>query len=236
MHELSIAAGILQVVRDHVPAAQLPQLSATLTTGPDIRLIDISRGGALFECSKRLVPQSAVALRLVTPDGTHIVRGRVVRSRIVRMERGGLGYQAAIAFNEALRDLIEESRFADDTGEGGGAGAARTGQADAEAPDAAVRSEAAGSNTRFSSRTSRNCASAAIIGPLRDCAAVVGTIPDGVRINSGSSNVRRNRVSALLIAGWLNPRRLAARVTFLSDISASNTSTKFRSMVCRFIL
>ena len=91
-----------------IPAAQLPQLSATLTTGPDIRLIDISRGGALFECSKRLVPASAVALRLVTPDGTHIVRGRVVRSRIVRMERGGLGYQAAVAFNEALKELMDE--------------------------------------------------------------------------------------------------------------------------------
>jgi hypothetical protein len=93
-----------------IPAAQLPQLSATLTTGPDIRLIDISRGGALFECSKRLVPSSAVALRLVTPDGAHIVRGRVVRSRIVRMERGGLGYQAAVAFNEALKDFIDEPR------------------------------------------------------------------------------------------------------------------------------
>ena len=90
-----------------IPASQLPGLSVNLTTGPDIRLIDISRGGALFECSKRLVPASTVALRLVTPDGTHIVRGRVVRSRIVRLERGGLGYQAAIAFNETLQDLKE---------------------------------------------------------------------------------------------------------------------------------
>src|SRR5262245_50364565 len=90
-----------------IPASQLPDLSVNLTTGPDIRLIDISRGGALFECSKRLVPASTVALRLVTPDGTHIVRGRVVRSRIVRLERGGLGYQAAVAFNETLQDLKE---------------------------------------------------------------------------------------------------------------------------------
>ena len=90
-----------------IPASALPDLSVNLTTGPDIRLIDISRGGALFECSKRLVPASTVALRLVTPDGTHIVRGRVVRSRIVRLERGGLGYQAAIAFNETLQDLKE---------------------------------------------------------------------------------------------------------------------------------
>jgi hypothetical protein len=90
-----------------IPASELPDLSVNLTTGPDIRLIDISRGGALFECSKRLVPASTVALRLVTPDGTHIVRGRVVRSRIVRLERGGLGYQAAIAFNETLQELKE---------------------------------------------------------------------------------------------------------------------------------
>jgi len=90
-----------------IPAKEIPQLSAELTTGPDIRLIDISKGGALFECSKRLVPSSTVALRLVTPDGTHIVRGRVVRSRIVRLERGGLGYEAAISFNEALREFVE---------------------------------------------------------------------------------------------------------------------------------
>src|SRR5262245_66002085 len=88
-----------------IPAKEVPKLTAELTTGPDIRLIDISKGGALFECSKRLVPSSTVALRIVTPDGTHIVRGRVVRSRIVRLERGGLGYEAAIAFNETLREL-----------------------------------------------------------------------------------------------------------------------------------
>ena len=113
-----------------IPAAQLPQLSATLTTGPDIRLIDISRGGALFECSKRLVPASAVALRLVTPDGTHIVRGRVVRSRIVRMERGGLGYQAAVAFNEALKEFIDEPAA--------GSSAPTPAPASAAAPAAAV--------------------------------------------------------------------------------------------------
>ena len=100
------ATGANRRVFERIPATKLPQLSATLTTGPDIRLIDVSRGGALFECSKRLVPASAVALRLVTPDGTHIVRGRVVRSRIVRLERGGLGYQAAISFNEPLKELI----------------------------------------------------------------------------------------------------------------------------------
>ncbi len=91
-----------------IPAEALPNVSAKLATGPDIRLVDLSRGGARFECEKRLLPGAKVALRLVTPDGTLVVRGRVVRSRIVRLERGGLGYDAAIAFNETLNELLEE--------------------------------------------------------------------------------------------------------------------------------
>jgi hypothetical protein len=91
-----------------IPAEALPNVSAKLATGPDIRLVDLSRGGARFECEKRLLPGAKVALRLVTPDGTLVVRGRVVRSRIVRLERGGLGYDAAIAFNETLSQVLEE--------------------------------------------------------------------------------------------------------------------------------
>jgi hypothetical protein len=91
-----------------IPAEALPNVSAKLATGPDIRLVDLSRGGARFECEKRLLPGAKVALRLVTPDGTLVVRGRVVRSRIVRLERGGLGYDAAIAFNETLSQVLDE--------------------------------------------------------------------------------------------------------------------------------
>ena len=91
-----------------IPADALPNVSAKLATGPDIRLVDLSRGGARFECEKRLLPGAKVALRLVTPDGTLVVRGRVLRSRIVRLERGGLGYDAAIAFNETLSQMLEE--------------------------------------------------------------------------------------------------------------------------------
>jgi hypothetical protein len=88
-----------------IPAEQLPGLSASLSPDMGLRLIDISRGGALFECRKRIVPGSEVALRLVTQDGSHVVRGRVVRSRMIRLEDGAMGYQTAIAFNETLKDL-----------------------------------------------------------------------------------------------------------------------------------
>ena len=115
-----------------IPADALPNVSAKLATGPDIRLVDLSRGGARFECEKRLLPGAKVALRLVTPDGTLVVRGRVVRSRIVRLERGGLGYDAAIAFNETLSQMLEEPN----------AGPVQAGE-DAQTPDVADKDDGA---------------------------------------------------------------------------------------------
>jgi PilZ domain len=91
-----------------VPAEALPDLTAQLGTDSDVRLIDVSRGGALFECQTRLLPGSPVAMRLVTHQGAHVVRGRVLRSRMVRLENGRLGYEAAVAFSETQHGLIDE--------------------------------------------------------------------------------------------------------------------------------
>jgi hypothetical protein len=90
-------------------AQDLKDLGARLASGAEIRLIDLSRGGAQFECDRRFLPNSAISLRLVAPDTTFVVAGRVVRSRIVRLELGGLGYNVAVSFNELLQNLIEES-------------------------------------------------------------------------------------------------------------------------------
>jgi len=91
-----------------VPAEQLP-VTAGFAPGPDVRLVDLSRGGARFECERRLLPGSTVALRLVTPDGSLVVRGRVVRSRIAKIDQTGLVYEVAAAFNENLAALAEEA-------------------------------------------------------------------------------------------------------------------------------
>lgn len=86
----------------------LPSLSgARLASGAEIKLIDLSRGGAQFESDRRFLPNSTVSLRLVTTDSTFVVHGRVVRSRIVRLDSGGLGYNVAVAFNELLQHLPE---------------------------------------------------------------------------------------------------------------------------------
>jgi len=38
----------------------------------------------------------------VTPDATFTIAGRVVRSRIIKLPQGGLGYDVAVVFNEPL--------------------------------------------------------------------------------------------------------------------------------------
>lgn len=84
-------------------------LAARLASGAEVRLIDLSRGGAQFECDRRFLPNATVSLRLVTKDDVVVVSGRVVRSRIVRLAAGGLGYVVAVAFNEVLPGAIEGS-------------------------------------------------------------------------------------------------------------------------------
>lgn len=88
-----------------LPASRLAGLSAQLATGPAVALKDVSRSGARFQSDSRLLPGLSVALRMVTPDGVVTVRGKVVRSRLVRMDKGGMGYEAAVAFSELLPDL-----------------------------------------------------------------------------------------------------------------------------------
>ena len=102
------ASGRERRVHPRLPADQLP-FTAAFAPGPDVRLIDLSRGGARFECERRLLPGSTVALRLVTPDGAVVVRGRVVRSRIAKIDQSGLVYEVAAAFNETLSALADDS-------------------------------------------------------------------------------------------------------------------------------
>ena len=75
----------------------------------------------------------------------------------------------------------------------------------------------------------RTASSAAPIGPAMARASAVGSIPPGVRWNRSSPNACRSRRSALLVADWVSPSRAAARVTWRSAASASNTVSRLRS-------
>lgn len=80
------------------PAHRLPSLRANLLAGPDVAVINVSRGGILLESDVRLRPGSGVCLNLALDDEMHRIDGHVlhVDARIVQNK---VVYRAGIRFD-----------------------------------------------------------------------------------------------------------------------------------------
>jgi hypothetical protein len=91
------------------PASELTFLkSVKLLAGPDVRLIDVSRGGAQLESDTPLPPGTRVCLRLVTTDTTLLIDGRVLRSRVSCLQPGLVRYRSAVAFDQEVALFSED--------------------------------------------------------------------------------------------------------------------------------
>jgi hypothetical protein len=87
--------------------ADRPALSVgKLLPGRSIRLISISRGGALFESDGRLRPGAPVQLQLGAGEARSLVQGLVVRCWVSALRSGSVRYRAAMAFAAPI-DLDE---------------------------------------------------------------------------------------------------------------------------------
>lgn len=98
-----------------------------------------------------------------------------------------------------------------------------------------LRSAVVGSNSRMRSSVSRSCSSVVRMGISSSIASAEGSMPLGVRIKSGSPNASRRRCSELLVADCDSPTFSPASVTLRVRISASNTSSRLRSSVLKFM-
>jgi hypothetical protein len=78
----------------------VPQLSARLLRGPEVRLVDISRRGALIETNTRLHPGRTLDLCFVTADAEVTLSGCVVRSTVSHVSGSQLKYRTALSFGE----------------------------------------------------------------------------------------------------------------------------------------
>ncbi len=91
------------------PASEVTFLkSVRLLAGPDVRLVDVSRGGALLESDTPLPPGTRICLRLVTTDTTLLIDGRVLRSRVSCLQPGLVRYRSAVAFDEDVALFAED--------------------------------------------------------------------------------------------------------------------------------
>ena len=77
-------------------------VGARVRPGHRAHLVDVSAAGALIETSYRLLPGTSVELHLETDTAHTNIRGRVLRSAVVRVRPSSVCYRGAIAFDRDL--------------------------------------------------------------------------------------------------------------------------------------
>ena len=89
-----------------LPASMLGDVSASIVSGPQVKLVNISRGGALIEVPTRYPMRSWVRLRLTRATGdVTIAAGTVLWAQVASMVEGRINYLIAIAFETPIEDL-----------------------------------------------------------------------------------------------------------------------------------
>ena len=83
-------------------AADEPLAHAKLRTGGQLVVLDTSNWGALTETSERLLPGRHLDVHIVTPTGRALVRSRVARAFVCRLEPDAIYYRSALAFDQPI--------------------------------------------------------------------------------------------------------------------------------------
>jgi hypothetical protein len=68
--------------------------------GPELKLINISRCGALIESREPISSDESIALQIVIAEEAYIIKGRVVHHHLYSKNDDVIRYQSAIAFDE----------------------------------------------------------------------------------------------------------------------------------------
>lgn len=83
-------------------AADEPLAHARLRTGGQLTLLDASSVGALAETTQRLLPGRPVDVHIVTAAGRVLVRTRIARAFVSRLEATAIRYRAALTFEQPI--------------------------------------------------------------------------------------------------------------------------------------
>ena len=103
------------------PASRVPELKARVVAGREVRLVNVSKRGVLFETEERLLPNTSVRIRFQAAERAAVIAGRVVRSSVSRLSERTLAYKTAVSLDDDLSvcdaDLWQEE-FATHAGQG----------------------------------------------------------------------------------------------------------------------
>lgn len=73
-----------------------------LRLGRELIVINISSSGVFLEGLTRLLPNTHTDIHIVTRNGRVLVRARVIRALVWRLERDRVCYRTALAFDTAV--------------------------------------------------------------------------------------------------------------------------------------
>jgi hypothetical protein len=83
-------------------ATDEPLAHAKLRTGGQLVVLDASSCGALTETTARLLPGRHLDVHIVTPGGRTLVRSRVVRAFVYRLQPDAIYFRSALAFDQPV--------------------------------------------------------------------------------------------------------------------------------------
>jgi hypothetical protein len=75
---------------------------ARLRTGGRLRILEASSWGALAQTTDRLLPGRQLDVHIVSADGRALVRCRVARAFVVKVDADVMHYQVALSFDRAI--------------------------------------------------------------------------------------------------------------------------------------
>jgi hypothetical protein len=91
-----------RVAGRRIPEAGEPLARVRLRTGRDLEVCDVSDGGVQVDGQARLLPGTHVDVHVVSLTGRVLVRCRVVRSVVSRLDPAGVCYRSALAFQQPV--------------------------------------------------------------------------------------------------------------------------------------
>jgi len=94
-------------------AADIPNLRIISDSGgPEAKLINISRSGALIESREHMLPGTCVYLQLAIDENIHYIRGRIINQR--SPSTNDRAFEIAIEFDEDFTILPSSTALLED--------------------------------------------------------------------------------------------------------------------------
>ena len=94
---MSKSEGRERRLHERVSAAHMPSLSARLSGGAPVRLLDVSRRGVRLETTSHMRPGQTVCIRFVAADATVTLSAAVVRATVAHLDADGVRYETALS-------------------------------------------------------------------------------------------------------------------------------------------